>query len=439
MKIKRKVLLAVGITTFVLITALHFSSQSILLGSFARIEEEQARKNVKIVLGAFDSDVAAMDTLTHDWAAWDDTYEFIADGNEEYIESNLTDTTFTDGARLNFILFLDVSGQVKFSKGFDLVDVEEAPIPTGLLEYLVRDKAIVNHAGPRSWKRGVVLLPDGPVAIASRPIVTSENEGPIRGTLIMGRYWNETEIGRLAETTHMPIETHRLDAPSMPDDFKTAKAALSKDERFFVRPSSDTTIAGYTRVNDIGGNPCLLLKAEMPRDIYIQAEESLVYYLAATALIGLAICALVYLLLKKMVVDRLVFLSEEVRRIGITSEPGARVAVRGGDELAFLGGAINKMLNSLAATHKELQESLEHIKTLRGIVPICSHCKKIRDSKGYWQQVEVYVRDHTEAEFSHGLCVDCMKELYPEEAAAVINATEGKSGELREAEATDGN
>ncbi len=62
----------------------------------------------------------------------------------------------------------------------------------------------------------------------------------------------------------------------------------------------------------------------------------------------------------------------------------------------------------------ELQQALAEIKTLRGIVPICASCKKIRDDEGYWQQVEVYVRDHTEAEFSHGICPECARTLYPE-------------------------
>jgi hypothetical protein len=57
---------------------------------------------------------------------------------------------------------------------------------------------------------------------------------------------------------------------------------------------------------------------------------------------------------------------------------------------------------------------LEEIKTLQGIIPICAQCKKIRDDKGYWEQVELYVSKHTKAQFSHGICPACAKELYPE-------------------------
>lgn len=62
----------------------------------------------------------------------------------------------------------------------------------------------------------------------------------------------------------------------------------------------------------------------------------------------------------------------------------------------------------------ELQSALAKVKLLSGILPICCSCKKIRDDKGYWEQVEVYIRDHSEADFSHGLCEECCKKLYPE-------------------------
>jgi hypothetical protein len=63
----------------------------------------------------------------------------------------------------------------------------------------------------------------------------------------------------------------------------------------------------------------------------------------------------------------------------------------------------------------ELKQALSEVKTLRGFLPICSNCKKIRDDKGYWNQIEVYVRDHSEAEFTHGICPECFKKLYPKE------------------------
>ncbi len=60
----------------------------------------------------------------------------------------------------------------------------------------------------------------------------------------------------------------------------------------------------------------------------------------------------------------------------------------------------------------ELQKALEKVKLLSGLLPICCHCKRVRDDKGYWNQIEAYIRDHSEVEFSHGLCDDCLDKYY---------------------------
>ncbi len=70
---------------------------------------------------------------------------------------------------------------------------------------------------------------------------------------------------------------------------------------------------------------------------------------------------------------------------------------------------------------KELQTALSEIKTLRGILPVCSYCKKVRTDDGYWEQVDVYIHKHSEADISHGICQDCMKEHHPDEYGVIYS------------------
>ena len=70
--------------------------------------------------------------------------------------------------------------------------------------------------------------------------------------------------------------------------------------------------------------------------------------------------------------------------------------------------------NELISQKEKLEAALSKIKTLSGMLPICSHCKKIRDDKGYWNQIEAYIQDHSEAEFSHSICQECAKKYYPD-------------------------
>ncbi len=69
--------------------------------------------------------------------------------------------------------------------------------------------------------------------------------------------------------------------------------------------------------------------------------------------------------------------------------------------------------DALLRERNKLQDALAQIKTLSGMLPICAGCKKIRDDKGYWNQIESYIRKHSEVEFSHGLCPECARRLYP--------------------------
>jgi ligand-binding sensor domain-containing protein len=91
---------------------------------------------------------------------------------------------------------------------------------------------------------------------------------------------------------------------------------------------------------------------------------------------------------------------------------------------AGLAAAHRTRVAQLRQRERELkarvEEELARVKILRGLLPICACCKKVRDDHGYWSQIESYIADHSEADFSHGLCPDCVKEYYPEYADAVL-------------------
>lgn len=137
-------------------------------------------------------------------------------------------------------------------------------------------------------------------------------------------------------------------------------------------------------------------------------------------------------------------LEEIARRVAESGALESRAEVAGPDDVRALASSFNAMIERLRESREDLerrvrerttelsvanaklvrlnhekeraierlQEALDKISTLRGMVPICSACKKIRDDKGYWNQIEKYLSEHTEADFSHGICPDCAKHLY---------------------------
>ena len=363
MTLRRKTLFIIGATFYGVIILLFFISRNILLDSFLELEKQNSIQNTERVLSALSQELSHLEATTGDWAAWDDTYAFIEDADAEYIESNLIDGTFIE-LRLNLMVFINSAGQIVFGKAFDLTDEEEIPVPQSLPAHLSRDDILLTHPDKESSVSGIVLLPEGPLLVASRPILTSEEKGPIRGTLVMGRYLDTAEIERLAEAVRLPLTLYEFSGPRIPPDLQAVRSSLSAVTPVLVRPIDEHSIAGYALVEDIYGKPSLVLRADMPRDIYQQGQTTVSYLILSIVGVGLLFGLGTILLLERQVLSRLFRLSRSVSSIGTSGDLSARVALEGEDEISNLASTINGMLGALQRSEQELRESEERYRLL---------------------------------------------------------------------------
>jgi sensor domain CHASE-containing protein/two-component sensor histidine kinase len=354
LKLHNKTLFILGLTFISLILIQYAASQLIFLDSFATLEEQDTSQNVERVRSALLVELDNLDTYTYDWAAWDDTYAFIQDVNEDYIESNLVDGTFID-LELNFMVFVDSSGGIVFSKAFDLENEEEIPLPESLLEHIFPNSVLLQHPDTDSKVTGILLLSEEPMLVASRPIITSNDEGPILGSLIMGYYLDSARLDSLAETTHLSLNMQRIDNLQMPTDFQEAISSLSEETPIFIKPITSDSIAGYTLFEDIYEKPCLVLKVDLPRNIYQQGKASISYFILLLLTTGITFSIVIMLLLEKTVLSRLAQLNVNVNHIRSKEDPSERISIEGKDEISNLASEINRMLTTLEHAQNKLQ------------------------------------------------------------------------------------
>ena len=97
-------------------------------------------------------------------------------------------------------------------------------------------------------------------------------------------------------------------------------------------------------------------------------------------------------------------------------------------ELAAIALANSRYLDLVKEKTASLERALEEVRTLKSLLPMCSHCRKVRDDDGLWTRLESYLSSHTDTQFTHGLCPDCIRELYPEEADAIIAEMNASTG-----------
>lgn len=346
MKLHQKALLMVGTTLVGLNLVLYSIASTILLGSFQQVEQEATQDLVHDAVDAISQTTQQFSERYADWAAWDDTYAFVAGEKPDYEESNLNPGSF-DNIRVNLAVFLDRSGRVVYASGFDLNTKEITPAPDNLVQQLRAGGWFLPPTNPNATQDGIVLLSDGAMLVTARPILTSNGEGPSRGTLIFGRYLDAAEIVRLSEITRLSLTLVSLNQSLLPPDLQAAKTELQSSNSVLVKPLSAERIAGYILVNDLSGQPALLLRVDAARTIYQQGYKALHYLVLSIVLVDVAFGIVTVLLLEKLVLFRLINLSGEVRSIDIKGGLAARVSVAGQDEIAGVATAINKMLETL--------------------------------------------------------------------------------------------
>lgn len=299
--LRQKTAIAIGVALTSLIGIVYLATSTILLEGYAKLEEQNARQNVERVLEAYGNSLNELHLTNFYWSASDDTYNFVGRPTQEFINKHFYDDLFSQG-NLNAILLIDASGKLVHSQGYDLQKQRAHGISKSLREYIGLNYLVLRHKVPNSSHKGVILLPEGAMMLNSRPIVTSQVKAPIRGSLILGRYLNANEIEKLARTTRLAISLHRLDGRvKLPPRLGVIREKLSIETPIFVQPQSEHLISGYTLLNDLSGNPAMLVQVNMPREIHRQGQTNLKYLIFALAMVGLVLGVTTQLLAEKLI------------------------------------------------------------------------------------------------------------------------------------------
>jgi diguanylate cyclase (GGDEF)-like protein/PAS domain S-box-containing protein len=363
MTLYKKTVLIISIVIVALILLFYGSSRYMLLGGFLRLEEKITRQNVERARDALTAEIADLNSKTGDWASWDYSYAFIEDANPEFIRKNLTDNAFSE-LGINIMVFVDSSGKVVFSKTFPARGLREEKMPTGMGQYLAKGGLLLQHRGVESSVKGILLLPGGPVLVASRPILNSMGNGPIMGSLIFGKYLDSALVARLSGVTHLPVTLYRADDKAMSQDMRAVFALLSKDNALYINPVNEHTIVGYALLNDIYGNKAGLLRVDMSRDIYQQSQNNFYYFILSSLVIGVVLGTITLIFMERLVLSRLTRLSRIVDRIGTSGDLSLRVPVTGRDEVSLLSEEFNKMLVALEQSARDLRKSEEMFRAI---------------------------------------------------------------------------
>ena len=349
---------------------LQFATNTFLMQGFLELEKADIQQQTELGLTALDWIVSALDAVTHGFAAGDDVYDFSLDKHVENIEPLVLDSMFID-SKINLMLIFSNEGELIFSKAYDLVNKEEAPFPSHVGDVISDSGDLLDHQSTTSKYCGVLRTAEGPMIVASRPIITSKEEGPIRGTMVCARRLDVQEIEALMEFTSLSLEIIELDEATEAE-YQATLEDISEEDPIAIIKQSPKLIAGFSLIEDVSYEPALLFKVEAPREIYQYGLTCITYFMGSFLIIGITIGVLAMLVMDKLIISRLTKLSNAVSRADTPSSESTTVEAPGGDEIFVLTKNIGDMLEVLKEYQFRLKER-ERMATIGELSAMVGH------------------------------------------------------------------
>ena len=313
--------------------------RSVIAPAFSELETEAAAMDLVRAEGAMQTDLENLAAITADWAPWDDIYHYVRGENPGFHKSNLDRPTL-ENLELDLMVVFALDGTMMWSKV--LVGGEEHPVSE--LNVLNAGNPALDklsaHESSASRTLGIIQTGLGPAIVSSRPIVRSDNSGPVSGALIMGRFLDVARLTRMRERTGVAVDWIFAGDPD----------ALTEAPDFAVMPIgeastlvSDRSIASFRMFSDINADPLLLVKTSTPRQISALGTQTVNAGLLFLGIAGILVTVIMWFLLSRVILSPLELLSIHIKRIRESGDLTHRSGLPTHGEIGMLAHQFDNM------------------------------------------------------------------------------------------------
>ena len=360
MSLRSKTLLAIGLTILILIGLIYGVLTNIIQDGYTALEAQRAEVNGQRVVRALQESLNSQLGSTADYAQWDDTYNYMESQNPDYIETNY-DISLYPRLNISLLAILGLDDSVLFAEMYDPETDTIETLPPSVFSTLQLGSPLLTFANGETGTAGLLALPEGILLATNHYVLDSAGQSAPGGYLVMGRWLDESVVEGLAERTSLDVSTYRASdlSPShraIWQEMTQGTAEHGPADFLFLTPTSQQSYT-YLVLDDLAGNPILLLEISQERDIYQQGQANLQLILFALLGIGLGFGLVTMFLLEFLVISPVALLSGRVSEITATRDLTRRLPVAGQDELANLTERFNELLAALLLSQRELQQA----------------------------------------------------------------------------------
>jgi len=312
-----------------------------VLKEFRALETDFAQRDLERANEAVAREQEAVGTMASDWGNWNEIHEYMQSRDPMVPERDLS-VSAMDGLGVDYVSLVDVTGQIVWTRSLH-PDTRASIAQPAVQSTVLVSWALAMRAGEQ--RSGMIRTTRGAMMIAVAPVLNGEGAGPLRGSLILGRYFTPQVVAELAHRTKLDLAF--ITQPEGATTQADASAAPRETESHLEL--SRTLV-------DLTGAPLLVQKVRVPRDLLARGKDTV--QLAAISILVAALVSLLVLvaLLRKLVLQPLTRLSEHVQHIGSTDDLSKRLQLHTSDEIGQLGAGIDSMVGQLQDARSRLVE-----------------------------------------------------------------------------------
>jgi sensor domain CHASE-containing protein len=366
MSLRLKVFLILGGVMVALFFGVNAVLSRLLTSEFVALEKNEMVQDAARVTDAMRSKMDDLSVKLADWSQWDDTYQYVADRNEDYVASNLQDETF-GVLRVDLIVIGDKSGSIVYKMHVE--NGEQKPFPESMEQHLVEDVSAMFDQG-RDRFEDIVSLPEGMLVYAIRPITTSDGSADPDGFMAFGYFFDQADADVLGSMSRLRVTYAPLfGEEALPDDFARANEQLSREHPTFVADAGlGAMVSGYTLVESGHGKPVMLFRVDGPRDIYKKGQESIKLFAWLMASASAVFAVVIFVILDRLVLRKIARLGGQIKKIRESGDSEASIALSGKDEFAGLAKEVNATLESMRENEKRVQQQADEAEKMNRLM-----------------------------------------------------------------------
>ncbi len=363
MNLRKKVML-LAIVVCLLTSLVMFSIvRNQILEGFIRVETADVESNIRRATNELQEQVIDLDTLTCNYATSDDAYEFIKQNNTRYIQSKFVDETF-EYNNLNMITYFDEYGKAVYSKGYEIPTITETALLKELTRFFNENDLLCKFSSVRDEKRGIINISDNLFTVASRPIVRTGGDGPVKGVVVMCQELTPQRVEELDRKLNLNLTLISYYSPNFSSDLQEVKTDLQKQAEYQVKIENSSFVTGYSLVTDVFGVSCGLLSVDISRSVYQQGSATTNTYTLVTLVWLIAFASVSLFVLEKAFLSRVTKLNGAVTEIALNEDLNQRITLdhkkhedKSGDEISLLARSINHMLEKIQSVTNNLNKA----------------------------------------------------------------------------------